>query len=74
MTLKTTVGSPSADRNGPFSPSAAVVYGDKAGDAALIVAMFAILLLLTTVGLLVAILRNEIEDLYTADVLNPEEA
>lgn len=74
MTLKTTVGSLSADQNGPLSAGAAVVYGDKAGDAALIVAMFVILLLLTTVGLLVAILRNEIEDLYTADVLNPEEA
>lgn len=73
MSLRTTIGMTSDAHTGPLSLSAAVVYVDKAGDAAVIIAMFVILLLLTTVGLLTAILRNEIEDLYVVNVLDPDE-
>nr|WEG72061.1 protein r147 [Murid betaherpesvirus 2] len=54
------------------STNMAVVVDDRVGDVALIVAMFVILLILTTIGLLVAILRDEIENLYVANVLESE--
>lgn len=54
------------------STNMAVVVDDRVGDVALIVAIFVILLILTTIGLLVAILRDEIENLYVANVLESE--
>lgn len=69
MMLKTTIETASDDRNESFSLDMVVVYGDKTGDAALVIAMFVILLVLTTIGLLVAVLRDEIENLHVADVM-----
>lgn len=66
--LKTTIETLLDQRNSS-SLNVVVVYGDKAGDVALVVAMFVVLLLLTTIGLLTAILRDEIENLHVTNVL-----
>lgn len=57
---------------GSVSLNTVIMYGDKMGDTALVITMFVILLVLITVGLLTAILRDEIQNLYVVDFLNPE--
>lgn len=73
MIPRTTPGIVPDGRSEPFYTNVIITNGDKAGDVGLIVAVFVILLVLITIGLLTAILRDEIQNLYVVDPLNPEE-
>lgn len=73
MILKSISGTTTNVRSVTSSMNVTVIYGDKAGDVAIIIAMFVVLLILTTIGLLVAILRDEIENLYVTNILEPDE-
>lgn len=73
MTLSPANEMMSAGGNGSVFLNVTIAYGDKAGDAIVIIIMFIVLLLLTAGGMLMAVLRNEIQDLYTVNVLNSDD-
>lgn len=67
MILRTTLRATSYVRNDLSSPNVLMTYGDKAGDAAIIIAALVFLLILTATGLLTAIFRDDIENLYAVN-------